>query len=193
MAKSDCDKFLKMLPAYIEGKISSEQIIEIEKHLSVCSSCFEKYINLKNISQKIKNSFENIKQEKFISDKDSFFNENLSAYIDNELSNEEYLFFNGYVALNPEKRKELDEMLYFEEKLKESLEKNRQILQKDLSKKIVRQIRLENPACVSEMYVTASIATIILVLLTITAAYFSIPDNLHNFAVKAHLIKEIKH
>ena len=81
-------------------------------------------------------------------------------------------------------------MLDFEEKLRESIEKNKKVLNEDLSKKIVRQIRSENPACISEMYITAGIITILFLLLTIAAGYFSVPDNLHDFAVKAHIIKE---
>ena len=186
MDKISCEKILYLLPSYTDGKISKELACQIEQHLSVCDDCFEKYIKLKNISQKIQQS---LKNTDFRQKQEEFFKENISAYIDNELSKDDYFYFSGYVSSNSQAKKELDEMIKFEENLKKNIEKNKQTLEKDLSEDITEQIRRENPLYVSEIFVTAGILTVVFVLLTVLAGYFSIPDNWEAFAAKAHIVK----
>ena len=86
-------------------------------------------------------------------------------------------------------KKEVEKMVLFEKNLKENIEKNKQILDKDLSKEIVNQIRRENPAYISEMYITAFVLTLLFIFLTIVTGYFLLPEQFTNFAVKAHIFR----
>ncbi|MBQ2644833.1 zf-HC2 domain-containing protein [bacterium] len=188
MNSLDCEKIGYLLPLYIDGKINDSTAFAIEQHLSNCSDCFEKYISLKNISQKIKASFDNSLDYSPYNKNLKFFEDNISSYIDNELAKEDYYNFNKFISLNPDAKKELDKMLFFEEKLQESIKKNKQILNKDLSKSIVNEIKKENPNYVYNIYLKAAILTVLFVILTILVGYFAIPEHWQSFAIKTHFI-----
>lgn len=182
MTDLNCEKILYLLPLYIEGKTDDSQNFAIEQHLANCSECFEKYIVLKNISQRIKIAFKDIKGEAF---RKKFFEDNLSAFVDNELSKEDYYAFSGYIALNPEAKKETEEMISFEKKIKESLE-NKKTFDTELTKTVINKIKKQNPYFVYEIYMKAIAFTVLLIILSIFAGYFSVPENWQNFVFKAH-------
>ena len=176
-----CQDILNLLPLYIEGKTSEETSFSIEKHLNDCDDCFNKYLALKEVSQRIKAAFASVSQNNFSNEK-VFFKDNLSAFVDNELDKEDYYDFNQQTANNIDNRKELESMLLFEEKFQQSLEQNKKTLNKDLSKDVVNEIKKNSPDYLYELYLKAASITIFLLIVTILTGYFSIPDNLHKIS-----------
>ena len=165
MQNLTCQNILNLIPLYIEGKTSEEQSAEIIEHLKFCDECREKYLSIKEISEKIKNAFDDIDKKQF--DKDyKFFKENISAYTDNELNKEDYLKFNSYVTSNAEANKELEEMMRFREQLQKVFSEQN-FLEKDLSKKVINTIREEEPEHISDLFLKAAVITVFFIMLTI--------------------------
>ena len=101
-----CERVMILLPIYLEGKTSEFENYEIEKHLTECPECMEKYSTLQAISQKIKTSFDSVENQHFEKEK-KFFKENLCAYLDNELSNEDYCLMTQIILENEESKNEI--------------------------------------------------------------------------------------
>lgn len=188
-----CEKVLYLLPLYIDGKVKDSQAYDIEQHISVCDDCFEKYINLKNISEKIKLAFENIQGSQNENLQKKFFNENISAYIDNELEKEEYFSFNRYISINPKEEKKLENMMFFDEQLKKYLKKYKKNSNKDLSKKVIEIIKQEKSSYLYNLYIKALTLTILFITLMIAADYFSFPEKINSIAIKTSFFNNFSH
>jgi len=180
MQNLSCQNISNLIPLYIEGKTTEEQTYEIMKHLEICAECREKYLSIKEISEKIKTAFDNIDKRQFDNDY-KFFNENLSAYMDNELNKEDYFKFNSYVTSNPEANKELEEMMFFREQLQKVFS-GQNFLEKDLSKDIINTIREDEPEYFSNLLVKAAVITVFFILMTIIIGYLSVNENVPNLS-----------
>ena len=180
MQNLSCQNISNLIPLYIEGKTTEEQTYEIMKHLEICAECREKYLSIKEISEKIKTAFDNIDKRQFDNDY-KFFKENLSAYTDNELNKEDYFKFNSYVTSNPEANKELEEMMLFREQLQKVFS-GQNFLEKDLSKDIIDTIREDEPEYFSNLLVKAAVITVFFILMTIIIGYLSVNENVPNLS-----------
>ena len=118
-----CERVMILLPIYLEGKTSEFENYEIEKHLTECPECMEKYSTLQAISQKIKTSFDSVENQHFEKEK-KFFKENLCAYLDNELSNEDYCLMTQIILENEESKNEIGKMAEFDKLFQAALEEN---------------------------------------------------------------------
>ena len=171
-----CYHIAKLIPLYLEGKTSEAQTSEIINHLEICDDCREKYLSIKEISEKIKKAFDEIDKNNFDSDY-IFFKDNLSACIDNELSKEDYLKFNNCDTSHADLKKELEEMLSFREQLQKMLNEQN-FLEKDLSDKIVNTIKEEEPEYLSNLFLKAAVITVFFILITILTGYLSVKENI---------------
>ena len=180
-----CEKILYLLPLYIEGKTNEQQSTNIEEHLNDCDSCFEKYLALKNVAEKIKIAFENLPNSNCYQNKE-FFDNNISAYIDNELDKTDYYTFNYYATQNSQARKELEDMYLFDEKLKKHINDNKITLNNDLSKKITNEIKKNSPSYIYELYFKAAVLTIFFISITAFIGYFSIPEHFEKIVLQAN-------
>ena len=174
MKNITCQNILNILPLYIEGKTTDDESEEITNHLKNCEKCREKYFYLKDISEKIKTAFDETDRKQFENGY-VFFRENMSAFIDNELSKEDYFRFNSYVASHPEAKQELDEMFYFTEQLR-NIFNGQNFLKTDLSDKVVNEIKEENPDYFSALFLKAAVITLVFILIVIFAGYLSVLD-----------------
>lgn len=181
MKTYSCENIQNLLPLYTEEKTSDEITVIIENHLRICQDCYEKYLTLKDVSQRIKSAFEKISKTDFISER-IFFKNNISAYVDNELSPKDYFDFNQNTINNFEHQKELEEMLFFEEKLQQSLKENKKILNKDLSKEIINEIKRDTPDYLYKLYIKAASIAVFLLIITVLTGYFSVPGNVEKMA-----------
>lgn len=180
MEKLICQNIANLIPLFLEDKTSEEQSAEIIKHLEVCEDCREKYLSIKEISEKIKKAFDEIDRTQFDSDF-IFFRENLSAYVDNELNKEDYLKFNNYVISHADAKKELEEMMLFRENLKKVLNESN-LLKKDLSKEVINNIREGEPEYISDLFLKAAVITVFIIILTILIGYFSVNADIPNLS-----------
>ena len=86
-----CAQMDVLLSFYVEGDLSKALKIKVEEHLKKCPVCREKYEIIKTMIQDLKTSVEE-KEEIYSSKAGSqyrIFQNNLSAYIDNELPADE--------------------------------------------------------------------------------------------------------
>ena len=188
-----CEKVLALLPLYIDGKTNKEQSFDIEQHLNNCPKCSEKYISLKTVAERIKSAFDNI-DKKIFCENNIFFEENLSAFIDNELSKEDYFLFNRYVTNNPDAKRSLEEMLTFEEKLQNFLKKDTGLLNNDFSKKVVNEIKQENSEYIWGEYYKAGVLTVLVLVIIILIGYYSFPEHINDFySIKNQIFHTVLH
>ena len=174
-----------LLPLYIEENTSEMENFEIEKHLTECPECMEKYTSLQAIALKIKSAFDSVENQHFEKEK-SYFNENLCAYLDNELSDEDYLTMTKILIDNDDAKKDAEEMSDFDKKLHKSLNENNQVLQ-DFSSDIIKKVKKNAPDYTYKLYVKAIIMTVVFITLTLLIGYFSSQSYFYDFRNFANL------
>jgi len=146
MHKLTCEQVLGLLSFYVEKKLSPNLMKEVEYHLNVCKSCKTEYFNLINILNNCneKNSQIAISD---INNDDGYsklqykvFMDNLSAYIDNELDDDENIKIKKISIINQNARQELENMLYFRYLLQSAFDMTKLRLKKDYSAEIVNSL-----------------------------------------------------
>ena len=150
MQELNCNQVIALLTFFAEKKLNPKLMQSIEYHLNICPTCREKYLKL----QKILNNYQEIKnriieddetENKPYKDKQyKIFRENLSAYIDNELSDKENLRIKKIAIANTEARQDLENILSFREVLRDSFQKTKNNLKSDLSELTVNQLYKRN-------------------------------------------------
>ncbi len=167
-----CERVMILLPIYLEGKTSEFENYEIEKHLTECPECMEKYSTLQAISQKIKTSFDSVENQHFEKEK-KFFKENLCAYLDNELSNEDYCLMTQIILENEESKNEIGKMAEFDKHFQAALEENTLFFQQNFCPDVIQQVKKDSPEYQYKMYVKAAVTTVVFISLTLLIGYFS--------------------
>ena len=175
-----CERVMILLPMYIEEKTSEIENYEIEKHLSECSVCMEKYSTLKAISQKIKTAFESVENQHFEKEK-KYFNENLCAYLDNELSNEDYNLMTQIILENDDARYETEKMSEFDRHFQAAFEENTLFFQQNFCPEVIQQVKKDSPEYQYKMYVKAAVTTVVFITLTLLIGYFSSQNYFDDF------------
>lgn len=172
-----CTQVSALLSFYIDNKLSSQLKQFVEAHLATCPTCRAKLDALTDMVKSLKEVHEKITDikkepiESTDSDQYNSFKTNLSAYIDNELSDEENIKIKKYVISNPKARGDLEDMYKLRKALNNSFEKARHDTKEDFSRYILRRIDIHE-----EIYGPDSFAKVvalfifILTLFTITAA-----------------------
>lgn len=169
-----CKDIQKLLPNYIDNSLSQEDISVIKLHLELCDECFQKYSVLKNIADRIDKAFSDINSKDFAMEK-LFFEHNIGAYIDNELDTLDAYAVNYFASKSKTARQEIDDLIRFEENLKLNIENNKQLLQNDLSHKVIEKFKRDVE---SKIFVKAALITAIFILLTVFAGLVSVYDGL---------------
>ncbi len=178
-----CERVMILLPLYLEEKTSEMENFEIEKHLTECPDCMEKYTSLQAIAKKIKTAFDSVENQHFEKEK-KYFQENLCAYLDNELSNEDYLTMTKIIIDSEDAKNEAEEMNDFDKNFQKAIAENKQNLN-DISESIVKKIKKESPDFIYKLYVKAVVMTVVFITLTLLIGYFSSQnyfDDFRNFA-----------
>ena len=154
--KLTCAQMDVLITFYIDGDLSTSLKKQVEEHMNSCASCRAKYDIVKSMIFDIKKSFES---ENNISSKENsnyktkttsqqyrVFKNNLSAYIDNELSNEDNIKIKKFTINNPQARKELEENYHIKKLMKDSFNKTKSDSRHDFSRSVLRQLELEEEA-----------------------------------------------
>ena len=81
-----CAQMGVLISFYIEGDLSNTLKTKVEEHLQTCSACRSKYNIIKGMLDDLKSGFDE-KEELCPATKSQYhiFQNNLSAYVDNEL------------------------------------------------------------------------------------------------------------
>jgi len=146
MKRINCEQISILLTYFIENRLSSKLMSEIEYHLNTCPQCREKFMNLQRITQNYKeirnkicetdlpeNSLKNNSEYKL-------FKENLSAYIDNELPDSENLRLKKFTIINPAARQELEDIIHLRNTLQETFERTKSKLKTNYSDNTIEKL-----------------------------------------------------
>lgn len=144
-----CTQVSALLSFYIDDRLSSQLKQFVEAHLEVCPTCKAKLEALKIMMKSLKDvheqlasvkAGEDIKQENTINEE---FKINLSAYIDNELSDEENIRIKKSIISNTKARQDLEKLYNLKKVLQNSFEKTRNEAKEDYSKYILKRIDIQ--------------------------------------------------
>lgn len=141
-----CTQVGALLTYYLEEKLNDQLKTYVEYHLSVCPNCKEKYIKLKKMISNLNEITDQIKPEFFDDESPHFtrqyqeFKANLSAYVDNELDDEENIRIKKIAISNPLARRDLEDIYTFKKLLHSSFDKTRHEAREDFSRTILNKV-----------------------------------------------------
>lgn len=166
-----CTQVSALLSFYIDDKLSFQLKQFVESHLEICPACRAKLEALKNMVQSLKEVHKKLAEIKPESENDSnpqfdSFKVSLSAYIDNELSDEENIRVKKYVISNPKARQELENMYTLRKVLNNSFDKMKNEVKEDYSKYVLRRIDMQE-----EIYGPDSFAKVVAFFIIVLAVF----------------------
>ncbi len=144
-----CAQMDVLISFYIEGDLSKTLKAKVEEHLKTCSVCRAKYDIIKTMLQDLKDSLDENEPEVVTSTTNSqyrLFQNNLSAYIDNELPPEENIKIKKFTINNKKARKELENTYNIRKLMNDSFHKTKSEFRQDFSKNVMKQLDLNNEA-----------------------------------------------
>lgn len=156
--KLTCNQVISLLNYYFEGKLNPTLKEYVSLHIENCEHCKKKFQELQNIINKYSCPENKFSEENAVSIE---LKNNLSAYIDNELSYSDNIKIKKYTISNNNARKELELMYKFKKILHSAYEYTKKDLKKDYSKNIIKEIAND------EYYVTTYFNKIIYLFLII--------------------------
>ena len=144
-----------LISFYIDGDLSQALKLQVEEHMQSCATCRAKFDIIKSMLVDLKKSVdltsEEASQKQYLnSDTTStqyrVFKNNLSAYIDNELSPEENIKIKKFTINNKRARKDLEDSYSIRKLMNESFKKTETELRQDFSRNVLHQLELEDDA-----------------------------------------------
>lgn len=172
-----CTQVSALLSFYIDDKLSCQLKQFVEAHLATCPTCRAKLDALQNMVRSLKDVHQRLADVKTDShehpDSDQYnnFKTNLSAYVDNELSNEESIKIKKYVISNAKAREDLENMYKLKKVLSNSFEKTKNEAKDDYAKYILRRIDIHEEVYGPDSFAkVVALFIVILTVFTITAA-----------------------
>ena len=134
-----CNQVIALMSFYVEDKINQKLKKYVDDHLKKCPKCREIYMQSKKIANHVislVSNDENTYQTKQYEE----FKQKLSAYVDNELDENESLRIKKISISNPLARKDLENIYSFKKMLHESFDKTRNDFKTDYSKQILNML-----------------------------------------------------
>lgn len=131
--KLNCQQIETLMAFYIEDCLSETLTKYVKYHLEICQECRKKYFKLKNLQ----NDLVPLEDSRYLTKQYEDFRNNLSAYIDNELDDEENIKIKKITIANPLARKDLEEIYNFKKLIHNSFERTKNELKTDFSKNIL--------------------------------------------------------
>ena len=131
-----------LISFYIDGDLSENLKTKVEEHLRKCPACRAKF----NIINSLFADFtkkEDKKEEVYSTTQHSsrqyqFFKKNLSAYVDNELPEEENVKMKKYTITNKNARKDLEDTYRIRKLMRDSFKKTKSESKPDFSKSVLK-------------------------------------------------------
>ena len=142
-----CDQVGALMTFYIEDKLSGKLMQYVRHHLKNCPYCAEKYENLIQMVDDVVNiptAVINDQENRFLTEQYEEFKTNLSAYVDNELDNNENIKIKKLTISNPLARRDLEDMYTFKRLLHYSFDKTKHNVRDDFSKSIISRIQVQS-------------------------------------------------
>ena len=180
-----CKKVVSMLAMYIENKLNDEDRFFVENHFLICSSCYAKYLEMKEIInnlhfeyEKLLNEFDKIESDKMFNIREyEVFYHNISPYIDDELNYDESVKFRKYLLKSKSARSDLAVAYSLKNNIRHSVISFKDNLNINFAKKIIKKLQEENKEPFDVVYKRAAIAlgfmisTLIIIAIYISFSY----------------------
>lgn len=148
--KITCAQMDVLISFYIEGDLSKALREKVEEHLKECSACRCKYDIVKTMIKELHESV-NEKEEGVystgVSNQYRVFKNNLSAYVDNELSQDDSIKIKKFTISNKNARKELEDTYNIRKLMNDSFQKTKLDAKQDFSRNVLRQLDLGEAEC----------------------------------------------
>lgn len=153
--KLTCAQMDVLISFYIDDELSQTLKKQVEEHLKNCAICSAKYEIITSMISDMKNCCQTDNannlgavntEVKTSAYQYQFFKNNLSAYIDNELNDEDNLKIKKLTINNKNARKELEENFSLRKIMSDSFKKCKSENKKDFSKHIIKHLELEEEA-----------------------------------------------
>ena len=138
-----------LISFYIDGDLSETLKEKVEEHLRDCPTCRAKLNIISSLFADLRNANKCNKQEEVYSTnvhstkQYKFFKNNLSAYIDNELPEEDSIKMKKYTIGNKTARKELENAFLIKKLMQNSFKKTEAETKPDFSKNIIKQLSVQ--------------------------------------------------
>lgn len=167
-----CTQVSALLSFYIDDKLSSQLKQFVEAHLAVCPTCAAKLEALKSMVVSLKEVHEKLAtikpehEEGASMSQYGSFKVGLSAYVDNELNDEENIRMKKYIISNPKARKELESMYNLKKAINNSFEKSKNEAKNDYSRYILKLVDIED-----EVYGPDSFTKVLALFVAILAVF----------------------
>lgn len=169
-----CTQVSALLSFYIDDKLSSQLKQFVEAHLESCPTCAAKLDALRTMVRSLKEGHQKVSEMKSdagqnLSQNDEF-QISLSAYVDNELNDEENLRVKKNIITNPKARKDLENLYTLRKLMHNSFERSKHDVKTDYSKYILKRIDIQEEIYGPDSFAkVVALFIIILVAFTITA------------------------
>lgn len=152
--KLTCAQMDVLISFYIEKELSEALKKQVEEHLKECATCRAKYEIIKSMLGEMKTyvhkdeeiALTNSQQSSKNSFQYQIFKNNLSAYVDNELSNEDNLKMKKFSINNSNARKDLENTYNIRKLMNNSFKKSKSEARQDFSRNVLKQLEIENEA-----------------------------------------------
>lgn len=167
-----CTQVSALLSFYIDNKLSIQLKQYVEAHLDKCPTCRAKYETLKSMLLSLKEVHEKLASVSpkgdGVASSHSYneFDTNLSAYIDNELDDNENIKMKKYIVSNPKARFQLENIYEIKKAMVSAFEKEKNEVKDDFSKYVLRRIDIQD-----EVYAPDSFAKIITLFIILFAVF----------------------
>lgn len=136
-----CEQVIALLPFYVEEKLTDRLSKFVYEHLEKCPECMEKYLQMKNMLNKLVDIHNVNLENPYATKQYENFKLNLSAYIDNELDDLENIKIKKIAISNPLARQDLENIYTFKKLLHSSFEKTKNDMKTDYSKIIISNLQ----------------------------------------------------
>lgn len=169
-----------LLSFYIEGDLSENLKQKVQEHIKECPVCKAKYNIIASLFSDIsKTSGNNNKSEVYSTNvhesaQYKFFKNNLSAYIDNELPEEENIKMRKYTINNKKARNDIEETYRIRKLMQDSFRKSKNEAKPDFAKNILKNLDSEEKSEFSfnPMITVAFSFVMSVILITAIVVYF---------------------
>ena len=144
-----CTQMDVLISFYIEGDLSKVLKGKVEEHLKNCPTCRAKFEIINSLLKDLKESVENEQEEALSTIQNSqyrLFQNNLSAYVDNELPPEENIKIKKFTINNKKARKELENTYSIRKLMNDSFQKTKSESRQDFSKNVMKQLDMSSEA-----------------------------------------------
>lgn len=144
-----CTQMDVLISFYIEGDLSKALKEKVEEHLKNCPTCRAKLEIISSLLKDLKESVENEQEEVLSTTQNSqyrLFQNNLSAYVDNELPPEENIKIKKFTINNKTARKELENTYSIRKLMNDSFQKTKSESRQDFSKNVMKQLDMSSEA-----------------------------------------------